>query len=75
MGVAKQSVKNGCEDSVEFGEEENVVCENECHDVLEDTCLSQDGYSNNDWSEVMTKFALKHDIVLQEDENEIFAFV
>ena len=74
MGVAKESVKNGCQDSAEFGEE-NVVCENECHDVLEDTCLNQDGYSNNDWSEVMPKFALKHDTVLQEDENEIFVFV
>ena len=25
MGVAKESVENGCEGSVEFGEEENVV--------------------------------------------------
>ena len=47
MGVANESVKNRCKDSVEFGEE-NVVCENECHDVLEGTCLNQDGYSNND---------------------------
>ena len=43
-----QSVKNGCEGSVEFSVEENVVCENECHVVLEDTCLNQDCYSNND---------------------------
>ena len=42
IGVAKESVKNGCEGSLEFGEEENVVCENECHVVLEDTCLNQD---------------------------------
>ena len=54
MGVAKVSVKNGCEGSLEFGEEENVVCENECHVVLEDTCLNQDCYSNNDKSEVVT---------------------
>ena len=72
MGVAKVSVKNGCEGSLEFGEEENVVCENECHVVLEDTCLNQDCYSNNDKSKVMTKLALKHGIVLQGDENEIF---
>ena len=72
MGVAKESVKNGCEGSLEFGEEENVVCENECHVLLEDTCLNQDCYSNNDKSKVMTKLALKHGIVLQGDENEIF---
>ena len=42
MSVAKVSVKNGCEGSLQFGEEENVVCENECHVVLEDTCLNQD---------------------------------
>ena len=63
MGVAKE----GCEGSVEFVEEENVVCENECHVVLEDTCLNQDCYSNNDKSDVMTKLVLKHDAVLQED--------
>ena len=67
MGVAKESVENGCEGCVEFGEEENVVCENECHVVLEDTCLNQDYYSNNDKSDVMTKLVLKHDAVLQED--------
>ena len=72
MGVAKESVKNGREGSLEFGEEENVACENECHIVLEDTCLNQDCYSNNDKSKVMTKLALKHDIVLHGDENEIF---
>ena len=72
MGVAKESVENDCEGCVEFGEEENVVCENECHVVLEDTCLNQDCYSNNDKSEVVTKLALKHDTVLQGDENEIF---
>ena len=67
-----QSVKNGCEGSAEFSVEENVVCENECHVVLEDTCLNQDCYSNNDKSKVITKLALKHDTVLQGDENEIF---
>ena len=71
MSVAKVSVKNGCEGSVEFGEEENVVCENECHVVLEDTCLNQDCYSNNDKSKVMTKLALKHDKILQGDENDL----
>ena len=72
MGVAKESVENGCEGSVKFGEEENAVCENEYHVVLKDTCLNQDCYSNNDKSEVVTKLALKHDIVFQGDENEIF---
>ena len=71
MGVAEDSDKNGCEGSVGFGEEENVVCENECHVVLEDTCLNQDRYSNNDKCEVVTKLALKHGIVLQGDESEI----
>ena len=35
MGVAEVSDKNGCEGSVGFGE-------NECHVLLEDTCLNQD---------------------------------
>ena len=48
------------------------MCENECHVVLEDTCLNQDRYSNNDKCEVVTKLALKHGTVLQGDENEIF---
>ena len=51
MGVAEESDENGCEGSVGFGEEENVVCENECHVVLEDACLNQDRYSNNDEGE------------------------
>ena len=34
--------------------------------------LNQDCYSNNGKSKVMTKLALKHDIVLQGDENQIF---
>ena len=72
MGVAKESDENVCEGFVGFGEEQNVVCENECHVVLEDTCLNQDGYSNNDKSEEVTKLALKHGTVLQGDENEIF---
>ena len=72
MGVVEESDKNGCEGSVGFGEEENVLCQNECHVVLEDTCLNQDGYSNNDRSEVVTKLALKHGRVLQGDKNEIF---
>ena len=72
MGVTEESDENGCEGSVGFGEEENVVCENECHVVLEDTCLNQDRYRNNDKYEVVTKLALKHGTVLQGDENEIF---
>ena len=72
MGVAEDSDKNGCEGSVGFGEEENVVCENECYAALEDTCLNQDRYSNNDKCEVITKLALKKGTVLQGDENEIF---
>ena len=40
MVVAKESLENGCEGSVEFGKEENVACQNECHVVLEDTCLN-----------------------------------
>ena len=40
MGVLKESVKNGCKGSAEFREEENVVFENECHVVSEDTCLN-----------------------------------
>ena len=50
-----------------------MLCvKNECHVVLEDSCLNQDRYSNNDKCEVMTKLALKHDTVSQGDENEIF---
>ena len=64
--------KNGCEDFVEFGKEENDVRENECHVVLEDTCLNQDYYGNNDKSEVVTKLALKHGTFFQGNEKEIF---
>ena len=71
MGVVKESVENGCEGSVELGEEENGVCKNECHVMLEDTCLNQDCYSNNGKSDVVTKLALKHDTVLQGDENNL----
>ena len=48
------------------------MCETECHVVLEDTCLNQDRYSNNDECEVVTRLALKHGTVLQGNENEIF---
>ena len=72
MGVAEYSDKSGCESSVGVGVEENVTCENECHVVLEDTCLNQDQYSKNDKCDVVTKLALKHGTVLQGDENEIF---
>ena len=40
--------ENGCECFVELGKEENAVCEYECHVVLEDTCLNQDYYGNNE---------------------------
>ena len=49
-----------------------MLCENECYAALEDTCLNQDRYSNNDKCEVMTKLAQKKGTVLQGDENEIF---
>ena len=48
------------------------MCDIECHAVLEGTCLNQDRYSNNDKYEVVTRLALKHGTVLQEDENKIF---
>ena len=41
MGVTEEPDKNGCEGSVRFWEEDNVVCENECHVMSEDTCLNQ----------------------------------
>ena len=72
MGVTEESDENGCKGPVEFGEEDNVECENECHDVLEDTRLNQDQYSNNDECEVLTRLALKHGAILQGDEFEIF---
>ena len=72
MGVTEESNENGCEGSVEFGEENNVECENECHVVLEDTRLNQDRYSNNNECEVVTRLALKHGTVLQGDVIEIF---
>ena len=59
MGVTEESEENGCQGSVGFGEEDNVVCENECHVVLEDICLNQDRYSNNEF-EVVTRLAMKH---------------
>ena len=68
MGVAEKSDRNGREGCVGFGEEENVVFENECHFVWEDTCLNQHWYSNNDKGEVVTKLALKHGTVLEGDE-------
>ena len=72
MGVTEESEENGYQGSVGFGEEDNVVCENECHVVLEDTCLNQDWYSNKDEFEIVTRLAMKHSRVLQGDENEIF---
>ena len=35
------------------------MCKSECYVVLEDTCLNQDRYSNNDEREV-TRLAVKH---------------
>ena len=75
IGATKESDEIGCEGSVGFGEEDNVVCENECHVVLEDTCLNQDRYSNNDDCEVVTRLALKHSTVLQGDEIQLIIFV
>ena len=72
MGVTEVSDENGCEGSVGFGEEDSVVREKEWHCVLEDTCLNEDWYSNNDECEVVTRLALKHGTVLQGSENEIF---
>ena len=31
MGVTEEFDENGCEGYVGFSEEDNVVCENECH--------------------------------------------
>ena len=69
MSVAEESDEIGCDGSVGFGEEESVMCD---VTVLQDTCLNQEGYSNNDKCGVVTKLALKHATVLQGDENEIF---
>ena len=46
MGVTEDSDEYGCEGPVGFWEEDSVVCENECHVVLEHNCLNQDRYSN-----------------------------
>ena len=35
--VCQVTDKNGCKSSIEFGEENNGVCKNECHLVLEDS--------------------------------------
>ena len=40
MSLTKESDKNGCEDSLWFGEEDNHD-KNESRVALEDTCLSQ----------------------------------
>ena len=40
--------------------------------MLDDICLNQDRYNNNDEYKVVTRLALKHGAVLQEDENEMF---
>ena len=63
------SDENGCENSVGSGKEDHVMCENECHVVLENICLNQDLYNNNDECEVVTRHALKHATVLQGDGN------
>ena len=72
MNVTEESDKNGCEGSAGFSEEDNAVCENEFHFVLEDTCVNQDQYINNVNFEVINKLALKNGTDLKEDENEIF---
>ena len=43
MGVAEDSDEYGCEGPVGFWEEDSVVCENECHVVLEHNCLNKIG--------------------------------
>ena len=40
--------------------------------MLEDSCLNQNRYSNNDEFELVTRLALKHGTVLQGDKNKIF---
>ena len=35
MGVTEESDKNGCEGSIGFVEEDNVMCENDCLVVLQ----------------------------------------
>ena len=46
FGVTEYSDEYGCKGPVRFGEEDNVVCENQCHVVLEHNCLNQHRYSN-----------------------------
>ena len=60
MGVTEEHDENGCQGSVGFGEEDNVVCQDECHVVLEDTFLNQELYSNNDEFDVVTRLAMKY---------------
>ena len=66
MSLTEESDENSCEGSVGFGEEEYGLSENDCHVVL-DTCLNQSWYSNNDECEVVTRLALKHGAILQQD--------
>ena len=40
--------------------------------MLEDTCLNQHWYSNNNKGQVVTILALKHGVVLEGDENQTF---
>ena len=44
-------------------------CENECHVVLEDTCLNQECNNKNEECEIVTRLALNHGAVLLGDEN------
>ena len=60
MGVTEEPDENGCQGSVGFGEEDNVVCQDECHVVLEDNFLNQELYSNNDEFDVVTRLAMKY---------------
>ena len=69
MGVPEEFEENACKGSVD---NDKVVCENECHGVLEDTSLNQYRYSNNDLCVVVTRLALKHGTDLQGEEIEIF---
>ena len=72
MGVTKKSDENDYEGSVGFGEEDKVMCEKVCHVVLEDACLNQGWYSDNDKYVEVNRLVLEHGAVLEEDENKIF---
>ena len=69
VDVSEAFEKNCCKGSVGFAKDDNVVCENQFHVVLELACKNQDFNSNNRKFVVVTKQVLKNDGVSQEDEN------